>query len=295
MLISFVVCSIILAVKRRLTFKRMLQGIPLCREVRGSYLERDAKDNNMGMSVAGVAHLERQLGPELARLLVDPTNTGRIQIFLKKLKTVGDKLLPSWIEEEEDAIALLVAHKIYDEEMAKAVVEKWVEDATDYDYDGPVLWQVPAGFTLIEHAALAGPCKDFGALQEWKFTDEPTRSALVFWIPRLITSSKGLNAGAQRELLKTERQRLELPDHHLRSFGSAALVAALILAHFKRTAKRVPLKGNWARTDTQREDLQRIRFGNFGKPGLECHYRWGNQTHKGLGVFPLGIEPLKSE
>jgi len=171
-------------------------------------------------------------------------------------------------------------------------VAKWRKLASDLGYTGPVLWQVKAGFTLKKHAPLAGPCyKRFGYLQNcWSLqNDEPTVGSMVFYIPRIVATEK--NTEEQKQALAKLRKKYGLPESHLSSFGSAALVSGLILAHFKRTGERAPFNRNWVRTDTLRTDDYRLGLGDFDEDGLYCdHCRWGDGCGVSLGVFPLGVE-----
>jgi hypothetical protein len=87
------------------------------------------------------------------------------------------------------------------------------------------------------------------------------------------------------------RQRFSLPEHHLTSFGSASLDSGLILAHFKRTGDRVPLNGDWARTDSFLSDGDRLSLGDFDALGLNCDsLRWDGHRGPDSSCFPLGVE-----
>lgn len=171
---------------------------------------------------------------------------------------------------------------------------KWRKLAAELSYTGPVVWKVREGFTLKAHAPKAGPCyKDFGYLQGWNLkNDEPTKSSLAFFIPCLVPGSKSKNVAGQLALLAETRQRFGLSEHHLSSFGSGAYLAGLILAHFKRTGKRVPFNREWTRTDTLDSGGRRLGLGGFGGDGLDCG-RWvwdGGNRFSSLGCFPLGVE-----
>jgi hypothetical protein len=173
-------------------------------------------------------------------------------------------------------------------------VAKWRKLASDLGYTGPVLWAVKAGFSLKSHAPLAGPCYEkFGYLQDWKLrNDEPTVDCMVFFIPRIVATKK--NVEEQTLALAELRKEYGLPEHHCTSFGSAALVSGLILAHFKRTGERTPLNADWVRTDTLDSDGNRLELGDFDESGLYCDDSWGGHRNDiradGLGVFPLGVE-----
>lgn len=174
----------------------------------------------------------------------------------------------------------------------QATHKKWQKLAKSWDYSGPVAWRVKAGFTLKKHAPLVGPCYErFAYLQDWQFEDEPTTDSIVFWIPRLVPESTSKNVDEQRELLSALRTRLELPEHHLNGFGSVALVAGLILAHFKRVGETVPLDRLWVRTDTRDSGGYRLNLGYFDGCGLYCNgWVFGGRRGDGLGAFALGVE-----
>lgn len=173
------------------------------------------------------------------------------------------------------------------------VKEAWCKLANELDYKGPILWQVPAGFTLKQHAPKAGPCyEDFQYLQDWKFADKPTAKSLVFWIPRVVEGSTNKTYAEQIIHLSDLRKSLKLSEHHLSSLGSVSLNAALILAHFKRTGEKVPLDQCWVRTDIRNGDEHRLSFGSFDENGLFCNDFWDYERDSDLGVFPLGVETL---
>ncbi len=158
----------------------------------------------------------------------------------------------------------------------------------------PLCYKVRAGFTLKKHAPRAGPCyEDFQYLRGWDFEDNPTQSALVFWVPRLVSGGTSKPADEQHWWLAHLRQRLELPEHHLSSFGQVSLVAGLILAHFKNTGERVPLGRSYACTATYSTPGGHLNLGSFGGLGLRCgNWCWSGSQGGDVGVFALGIEPL---
>lgn len=178
-------------------------------------------------------------------------------------------------------------------ECLQSVAVKWHRLAAKLGYTGPVAWRVRAGFTLKHHAPQAGPCFDnFNYLQDWKLkNDEPTEESIVFWIPRLVSKSTSKTVAEQMTLLKSLRKRLKLPDHHLTSFGSAALISGLILAHFKRIGERTPPNCYWVRTDILHACGYRLNLGRFDEYGLRCYdWYWDGYRSSGLGCFPLGVE-----
>jgi hypothetical protein len=168
----------------------------------------------------------------------------------------------------------------------------WRKLAAELGYTGPVIWKVKEGFTLKYHAPKAGPCyENFQYLQDWELKNEPTKESLAFWIPRLVAGSKDKKVEEQIVILAKLRQRFRIPNHHLTSFGSAALLSGLILTHFKRVGERIPLKSEWTRTDTFSSDGDRLLLGGFDSIGLGCgSWIWSDGRGPGLGCFPLGVE-----
>jgi hypothetical protein len=180
-------------------------------------------------------------------------------------------------------------------EQLQHLVPKWRKLAALLGYTGPVAWRVNQGFTLKQHAPKAGCCyKNFEYLQGWNLqNDEPTKNSIVFWIPRLIPESLGKNVQEKLALLASFREQVGLPAHHLKNFGSAALLSGLILTHFNLTGERVPLNQLWTRTDTLLVGGGRLSLGGFVSRGLYCVY-WGRGDGRGgiLGCFLLGVEEL---
>jgi hypothetical protein len=170
---------------------------------------------------------------------------------------------------------------------------QWRKLAVAMDYRGPVAWKVKAGFTLKQHAPLAGPCyQKLDYLQGWELkNDEPTKDSLVFWVPRLAEKSTGKTV-EEMEAYRTElRQKNNLPENHCTSFGSIALQFALILAHFKRTGQRVPLECYYAASDTLRAGGGRLVDGDFDERALVCD-DWSDLASALVGFFLLGVEEL---
>jgi hypothetical protein len=180
-------------------------------------------------------------------------------------------------------------------EQYQSLVPLWRKLAALLGYDGPIAWRVRAGFTLKQHAPKAGCCyKNFDYLQDWGLqNDESTKNSIVFWIPRLAPESAGKTTEEQLALLSSFREQAELPAHHLKNFGSAALLSGLIITHFNLTGERVPLNQLWTRTDVLHVDGFRLSLGDFDSFGLDCDFwlqvgdRYGT-----LGCFLLGVEEL---
>lgn len=251
---------------------------------------------------------ERGIGIEITPWLLDEGK----ERFVAALNNLGEEFkkfaadLAAKAEEntfftplsDEEAVETLVKAGKYDEATAAAIVAAWRKLANNHGYNGPIAQRVKAGFTLKEHASKVGPCYEkFGYLQDRKLkNDEPTRESLVFFVPRLVADSKNKNVEEQIALLSDLRQRFNLPAHHLASFGSAALLAGLILAHFKRIGERVPLNTDWTRTDTLFSDGVRLLLGDFAGSGLDCgDWLWADGSRRSsLGCFALGVEVLGS-
>lgn len=197
-----------------------------------------------------------------------------------------------------EAVNLLVRSYEYTKADAKTLVAKWRKLASDHGYTGPIAWEVRAGFTLKRHASQAGPCYEkFSKLQDWQLkNDEPTADSIVFWVPRLLEESISKNADEQKKLMADVRARYELPEHHVSNFGSAALISGLILAHFKRTGERTPLRSFYVRSDTIAAlGGPRLRLGRFAEAGLRCIWDYDRDADGNLGVFPLGVELLPAK
>lgn len=174
----------------------------------------------------------------------------------------------------------------------------WRKIAAALGYTGHVAWQVRAGFTLKQHAPMSGACyQSWKYLKEWNLqNDQPTKDSIVFWIPRLVPESTSKDVTSQLNLLAALRTEYALPAHHCTSFGSAALLSALILAHFKCTDERVPQEKRWTRTDTFHVNGDRLDLGDFNKMDLYCcRWDWGDEGSHGdggFGCFLLGVEEL---
>ena len=172
----------------------------------------------------------------------------------------------------------------------RTLVTDWGVPATT-----TLCYMVRVGFTLKQHAPKAGPCyDDFRYLQGWNFQDEPTQDSLVFWIPMLVPGSTSKTKAQQLQLLGELRSVHGLPSHHLTSFGSAALLAGLILAHHRATGEQVPDGGLWTRTDICRADGCRLRLSWDGDALYCVIWIWGDERDGRIGGFALGVEALGS-
>ena len=192
---------------------------------------------------------------------------------------------------DEEAVAWLIQRHAYDEASARALIAKWRKLAAELGWTGPVAWKVRAGFTLTQHAPKVGPCyKQFKYLQDSNFQDESTKNAIVFWVPVIISGTRDQNTDEQRVVLANVRCAFELPKHHLSCFGNAALLAALILAEFKRSGKRLPANKDWVRTDTRNSAGNLLNLGCFGDDGLSCGDVLDSDRLSILGAFALGVE-----
>lgn len=204
-------------------------------------------------------------------------------------KTLSTLHMQSFVEPIENAAV---------PERFQSLVEKYTRLGLQFDYSGPVAWHIRQGFTLKFHAPQAGHCyQNLKYLADWPFEDVPTEVMLAFWLPRLLTQTLAKTAGGQCEALSKLRTRLDLPGNHLTSFGSAALLSALILAEFRRSGQFIPAFGEewqWARTSTRRmDDDMLLCLGGFDRQGLYCD-RWDDASYfSNLGVFALGVEKLE--
>lgn len=220
-----------------------------------------------------------------AHRLVDEVWDGHLNY-----STGNDGLISSITDEQ--AVEFLVSNG-RSADAAQAVVNAWRQLAASMGYTGSVAWRVKAGFTLKQSAPQeAGLCyKNFQYLQDWSFVDEPTEDAVAFWIPRLVVGSTSKNVAEQKAILLDLRRKFNLPETHLVSFGRAAILVGLIIAHYKATEERVPLSCCWARTDIYGPGGLRLYLGNFDEYGLDCgHWAWDEDRSENLGVFALGVE-----
>ena len=244
--------------------------------------------NNKPSFVSVVHALSTLSDEELASVIEKPE---LLKEFASKL--LADNTSNTYVValSDNEAVKLLVESKKYNEKDAKALVAKWRKIAAALGYTGPVAWKVKAGYTLKDHASLDNNSySKLGYLKEWKLkNDESTKDSIVFWVPRLVDDSTSKTIPEMEKLHMELRRRYKLPAHHATSFGSIALLFALILAHFKRTGERVPLKYLYAASDTFRADGHRLIAGFFGEGGLDCSY-WGEDAFDGIGFFLLGVE-----
>ncbi len=175
-------------------------------------------------------------------------------------------------------------------EKHKATGAKYRREATDQGkpVTYPICYRVRAGFTLKLHAPLAGPCyKKFQYLQDWNFAPEATEDGYVFWIPGVLQGSTSKDVNQQKQFLDETRIRLGLPAHHMSGFGRVALVAGLILAHFKATGERISLV---LRTDTCDSGGYRLIL-DWNEGELCCDgWRYDGEPCSSVGVPALGVE-----
>ncbi|MBI4121880.1 MAG: hypothetical protein HY461_00960 [Parcubacteria group bacterium] len=246
-------------------------------------------------SAKAVAGLVADLPEEELLLLADTNLRPRLRRWLGRAhrqQTANMFVTPL---SDEAAVGFYMGRRKLADDAAKAIVSSWRRLAAELGYSGPIAWQVREGFTLKGHGPKSGSTyQNWAYLQDWPLqNDEPTRESIVLWIPRLLTGSTAKNVGQQKVLLGDFRTRFVLPGHHLTTFGSAALLTALIHAHTKRTGERTPLNGYWTRTDTLRVVGRRLDL-SWGGGGLHCD-GWSDSGRSGdLGVFPLGVEALGS-
>ncbi|MFH1088978.1 MAG: hypothetical protein V1716_00965 [Candidatus Uhrbacteria bacterium] len=90
----------------------------------------------------------------------------------------------------------------------------------------------------------------------------------------------------QRQFLAETRTRLDLPAHHMSGFGKVALVAGLILAHFKITGERISLVMRTDACDSVGDRLCLFWLGG------ELIGRWSYdvKSYGNVGVPALGVE-----
>lgn len=229
-----------------------------------------------------VTHLEQAgLTPELAAQVVESKGN---RLAKAMVEVVGPRFVTPLHDDEVP------------EQFAK-YLDPWHRMGFDDfgRYRGPVVCRVAANCRLAEDCPRLGPCqKDWTYLAEsnWaRGNDEPTKEAIVFFIPRIVPGSLAKSVDKQMDILEELRQKHGLPSHHLTSFGDASLDAALVFAHYKRTGERIPEKRLWVRTRSYLADCSRLILGGFDERGLVCHEcYYEDDRFDDLGCFALGVE-----
>ncbi len=145
---------------------------------------------------------------------------------------------------DEQAIKLFLRLKRWRQPDVDMMVANYRRYASDLDYTGPVFWKVKAGYTLKKHAARnRDTWHKLYYVRDWPIVnDEPTKDSIVFWVPRFVRGSTDKDVPQMMKLKAELRLRYDLPGHRGSGFGSAALLSALILAHYKLTGERVPFQ-----------------------------------------------------
>ena len=202
-----------------------------------------------------------------------------------------------------EAIDLLVQFKKIKLAEAERSVEIWRETARKWgcSADAAVAYWMLPGFTLTKHAPKAGPCfsEDFGHLQIIKLkNNEPTKHAIVFWIPETMP-------GWDDDTLKNQVDHLDqlnLPGHKPGSVGNISILSNLILTHYNVTDRQFPYDNGVVRTDTcTRDGSSNIGLGwNEGRLGFAIWQDWDEDEDSDLEifdrvVFAVGVEELPTE
>ena len=137
------------------------------------------------------------------------------------------------------------------------LLKKWRRLAERFDYDGPVTWLIPEGFSILNPddriSFPEGLRKRAEEVASWKFLDrnsEVTRRQLVFGLPIPLDGSERKNAQQQREFLTDLWKQYQLPEGHLSAFGRASTIVGLILAYNAISGEAGVWNGTLARTDT---------------------------------------------
>lgn len=182
----------------------------------------------------------------------------------------------------------------YAREQARQIVAKYRAQASKQGVPetSPLHYVAPKGFKLkgysVSRFFYHGTHRDGNAIKE-----ETTELCLASWIPRLVEGSENKHAGEQLVLLASLRNRMELPEHHLASFGSVTLLVGLIMGHFKATGEMLPFTDGYARTDTHYEVGRRLCLR--WTMGVTCDAFYTDGPLHKTGVFALGVEVGKEE
>lgn len=175
--------------------------------------------------------------------------------------------------------------------------KKWRKLAQVLGYRGnrPIAWLFRGGFTL-KRAPLVGPCLGHIFQGLSSIPNEPTKESIVFWIPKLIPDSMGKTVAEKRIVLGKLRVRVDLPSHHLQSFGNVTLLAGLSLGYFAETGECIPVDPSEAASETFVDD--RCFVIGFDNRGLIVGQWNFNDPHyeraSHIGCFPFAIEELET-
>jgi len=239
-------------------------------------------------AVALISWLQTLTTDEALVIADDPA--GVKQALATLAAKLADCIFVTSTKDDGEAVNILVEKYDHEKKSAKIKVLSWRNYAVTLGYTGPVAWQVRQGFTLKLHAPQAGSCyQNLTYLQSWNFYDEPTSDSLVFWVPRLAPDSTNKTAEEMLHHRGFLWDKHTMPVEHYKSFGSIALLFALILAHFKRVGEPIPLQ-YYVASDTLLADGDRLIAGDFNSSGLYCYYWNDSDRIVNIGFFLLGVE-----
>lgn len=239
-----------------------------------------------GMTFAEIMKMWLVLNTKEQRVLVNNQD---------KLKQFAADLV---VAEERKSFFLQVSDSKFkvDNKLSEQKVEtlqNWRRLADKLNYRGPIVWQVRQGYHWREHANKDGlRIRNYINPEEWTLTnDETTFTTEVFWLPRLLKETINKPALEQLAVMARVRDEYNLPKHHMTSFGSASLLAGLILSRFKRSGDCLPFSLCAARTDTMTLGEKRLHLGHFQASKLACRLLDStDQDETVIGCFPIGID-----
>lgn len=237
------------------------------------------------VSMDNVVEFWRTLTDEEKLAFAD--NSSLLKRFLSRLAKKAERGIYVVPLSDNEVMKVLVKNGIY-RSTIKIAISHWRKYASDLGYTGPVAWKVKAGFTLKKHA----PQDNDLSSQLGFLNDEPTKSSLVFWVPRMVENSTNKTVLQMENLRDELRMSYDLPVNPDMSFGSIALLLALILEHFKRTGERIPFKNMYAVSDSFYSSAPlRIIVGGFNRGGPRCI---GSHEHatESVGFFLLQVQEL---
>lgn len=145
---------------------------------------------------------------------------------------------------------------------------------------------VRGGFTLKKFVSLSGV-----QLPDEMDSGDPTEDCIVFWVPSLAPDSTMKYFADMESHRNNLAKEHGLPLGHASSFGSASLLFALILAHFRRTGLMVPTGKKFAVSDTLQKGY-RCYVGGFHRDGVKCDRFRNLSPDVKYGFFLLGVEKI---
>lgn len=236
------------------------------------------------------------------------------ELLLRWLLTLTDEEKQTLLSHQDEVrlhLASLYAQEtlrpLYAEPLVQDQIPLWLGDthgrycqiADWIGYRGPpfIAWNIFPGYTFREHAPPEGllPGPD-NRLALWEFVnDSPTERCIAHIIPQIPPDCRNKTVGEQMECMNRIRKKFCLPPHHVRSFGSVALLSAVILCLRNNFGFHAPENRHYIRTDTSHL-FGPLNLGEHGPDGLHwTDWDFPEDHSASLGFFLVGIDPVINE